>query len=201
MSRARHALTALVLSAAALTTATALAAPAYAVGGATVSVQSGIMIVQGTAESDTIEINPVSGGVSVSAPASQRVTPSTGCFTVTPSKVTCTGVSSIQVNLFGGDDNGNNNTSLPTIMAGSLGGDTLSGGDGRDDLRGDVATTSWTEAAASTSSTAAWTSTPAPARARSTASGDPRGGPLVRRAPPTGRTPGPGERDAFHTPR
>ncbi|GAA5086366.1 Ca2+-binding RTX toxin-like protein [Thermocatellispora tengchongensis] len=136
MSRARHALTALVLSAAALTTATALAAPAYAVGGATVSVQSGIMIVQGTAESDTIEINPVSGGVSVSAPASQRVTPSTGCFTVTPSKVTCTGVSSIQVNLFGGDDNGNNNTSLPTIMAGSLGGDTLSGGDGRDDLRG-----------------------------------------------------------------
>lgn len=135
MSRKRRNITALALTLAGLATTAVLASPAHAAG-ATVTVGSfGNMSVVGTTGNDSVDINPSNGKVNVTS-SLHSVTAGAGCVQQGPGTVSCSGVSTITVNVRTGDDTVRNNTSLFAEIFGSAGSDRLSGGSGRDILVG-----------------------------------------------------------------
>ncbi|MGS2648772.1 calcium-binding protein [Streptosporangium sp. LJ11] len=135
MSRKRRNITALALTLAGLATTAVLASPAHAAG-ATVTVGSfGNMSVVGTTGNDSIDINLFNGKINVTS-SLHSVTAGAGCTQQGPNTASCSGVSTIMVNVRSGEDTVRNNTSLFAEIFGSAGLDRLSGGSGRDILVG-----------------------------------------------------------------
>jgi Ca2+-binding RTX toxin-like protein len=135
MSRMRRHLAVLTMTVAGMATATALAVPAHAAG-ATVTVGSfGNMSVVGTTGDDSIDINTLGGKVNVTSTL-HSVSAGAGCVQQGPSTASCSGVTTIEVNVRAGNDTVRNNTALFAEIFGSAGSDRLSGGSGRDILSG-----------------------------------------------------------------
>jgi RTX calcium-binding nonapeptide repeat (4 copies) len=138
-TRLPHALTAALLTGAALTLTTIVATPAQAATTVKVSkfpVSGGnVMSVVGTTNREVITFNGSGGTIDVFTGSAASI-PQGGCTLITPSQVRCTGITSLEVLSSDGDDEIRNNTTVRMGSNGGLGNDLLIGGSSNDTLNG-----------------------------------------------------------------